>query len=81
MGQSSLPLASGGAHARTFERLGWTLLPRRGRGKHFLLTRPGFSFLVCLPDHPEVKRALLAKQIKNAGLTEVEYCAAFNKRH
>ena len=73
MGNKDLPLGSGSSHAKAFERAGWTLLPRRGRGKHFLLGLPGQREIISIPDHPEVKRALLAGLVKLAGLTNAEY--------
>jgi hypothetical protein len=33
---------------------------------------------VSIPDHPEVKRQLLAAQIRGAGLTVAEYLKAFH---
>ena len=77
MGQSELPLASGAKHAKCFERCGWTLEPRRGRGKHYILTKPGNPATLSIPDHVEVSRVLLAKQIVRAGLTIAEYLAKF----
>lgn len=78
MGQADLPLGSGKAHVKAFQRAGWELLPRRGRGSHFLLRRTGFRGRLSIPDHAEVKRALLAKQVKLAGLTEDEYSAYYD---
>lgn len=78
MGQSNLPLASGAAHARAFERLEWVLdHKRRGRGKHFLLTKPGMRPTLSIPDHHQVKRTIIAAQIKLAGVTEEKYLKAF----
>lgn len=48
-------------------------MPRRGNGKHFLLKKTGHRATISIPDHREVKRALLAKQIKVAGMTIEEY--------
>jgi predicted RNA binding protein YcfA (HicA-like mRNA interferase family) len=78
VGQRDLPLAGGSAHVKAFERAGWTCLKRRGNGKHFILTKPDQGHL-SIPDHKQVKRALLQKQIKLAGLTEAEYLAHFHK--
>lgn len=78
MGQADLPLASGDEHVKAFTRLGWKLQPKRGKGSHMVLTKAGMIPTLSIPAHREVKRALLAKQIKNAGVTEAEYLAAFN---
>lgn len=77
MGNKDLPLGSGSSHAKAFERAGWTLLPRRGRGKHLLLSHPDHREIISIPDHPEVKRALLAKLLKLAGLTSSEYAQLY----
>jgi predicted RNA binding protein YcfA (HicA-like mRNA interferase family) len=79
VGQRDLPLASGGAHVKAFERDGWVCGKRRGRGKHFILSKPGMGHL-SIPDHREVKRALLQKQIQLAGLSEERYCELFKGR-
>lgn len=76
MGQRELPLAAGSEHVKAFERAGWTCLKRRGNGKHFILTKDGKGHL-SIPDHKQVKRALLQKQIRRAGLTDAEYVAFF----
>ena len=78
MGQSNLPLASGDAHASAFERLGWIRdHKRRGRGKHLLLTKPGMRATLSIPDDREVKRTIIAAQIKLACVTEEQYLKAF----
>lgn len=77
MGQKNLPLASAAKHARAFERLGWKVDRAHN---HIVLTKPGIPFAPCLPDHDEVSRALLAKQLKGAGISEEEYVAAFKQK-
>lgn len=78
MGQSNLPLASGYAHAKAFDRLGWDLdKKRRGRGKHFRLTKAGNRATLTIPDHKEVKRTIIADLIKLTGETEEKYLRAF----
>lgn len=78
MGQDRLPIASGEQHARAFERCGWTRARRRG--SHIVLTKAGARATLSIPDHHEVKRAVLAKLIKSAELTENEYLAQFARR-
>lgn len=81
MGNADLPLAPGKEHVKAFQRAGWTLLDRRGRGKHFILKMPGHPHTISIPDHREpVKRALLAAQVKRAGMTIAEYVDHFANR-
>lgn len=74
MGQKNLPLAAGMDHAAAFERCGWTC---RRKGNHLILTKQGHPATLSIPNHREVKRALVQAQMKRAGLTEAEYLAAF----
>lgn len=79
MGLSNLPLASGAEHVKAFQRLEWVLdTKRRGRGTHFLLTKPGMRPTLSIPNHHQVKRAIIATQIKLAGITEEKYLTAFH---
>lgn len=80
MGNADLPVASAADHVKAFERAGWTVLARRGRGTHYLLKKSGIRHLLSIPDHREVKRTLLAKQIQNAGLTIEQYLQHFSDR-
>jgi hypothetical protein len=78
MGQSNLPLASGKEHVAAFARLGW--IPdqkRRGRGAHLLLTKPGVRATLSIPDVREVKRTIIAAQIRLACVSEAQYLKAF----
>jgi hypothetical protein len=78
LGQRDLPLASGAAHIKAFERAGWTCAKKRAKDAHFILSKIGEEFHLSIPAHKEVKRALLQKQIKRAGLTEQAYLELFN---
>jgi HicA toxin of bacterial toxin-antitoxin, len=77
VGQRDLPLASGSAHIKAFERAGWICAKRKAKDAHFILHKEGQRACLSIPDHKQVKRALLQKQIKLAGLTEAEYVALF----
>jgi hypothetical protein len=80
MGLSDLPLASGEKHAACFERLGWTRdTKRRGRGAHILLTKKGMRPTLSIPNHPEVKRTIIAKLIDLAEITQEQYLEKFRK--
>lgn len=77
MGQSDLPLASGAKHVKAFERCGWTCAKKKAKHAHFVLKKAGHPHAISIPDHDEVKRALLQKQLRRAGLTDAEYATAF----
>jgi predicted RNA binding protein YcfA (HicA-like mRNA interferase family) len=78
VGQKDLPLANGAAVVAALERLGWEMV-RRANGKHYLLTKPGHTNHISIPDHAEVKRALLAKALKAAGVSESDFFRAFKR--
>ena len=80
MGQSHLPLASGAQHVKAFERAGWTCAKALAKDKHFVLHRAGCEYHLSIPNHRQVKRALLQKQIRLAGLTDQEYRGHFDGR-
>ncbi len=52
---------------RSFERFGWSLT--RQRGSHMILTKPGSSVTLSIPDHEEIARGTLRSLISKAGLT------------
>jgi hypothetical protein len=57
---------------------------RETRGKrqfnHFVMTKPGDTAALSIPNHREVKRALLQKQVRLAGMTDAEYVEWFRRR-
>lgn len=80
MGLSDLPVAKATDHAKAFERRGWVRQPKRGKGSHIILTKPGFVPVISLPAHGDVKRALLMQAIKLAEMSVSEYLSAFRGR-
>jgi len=81
VGQADLPIANAEAHAKAFCRRGWEIQPRRGKGSHLILTKRGHPAVISLPaGHGTVKRGLLMRAIKDAGLSVEEYLKAFNNR-
>ncbi len=56
------------------------MLARKAKGAHFILTKEGHPHALSIPDHSEVKRTLLQKQIQRAGIPEQEYLALFHKK-
>lgn len=77
MGQKNLPVAGWEKHVKAFERLGWLKVRDN---PHVLLEKPGHPATLSIPRHDTVKRALLAGQLKVAGVSEGDYLDAFHKR-
>ena len=65
---------------KAFERAGWTCSNKLARDAHYVLHKDGHDFHLSIPNQGEVKRALLQKQIKNAGMTDQEYRGYFDGR-
>lgn len=80
MGQKNLPLTSGDEHVKAFERAGWTCAKKKAKDAHFILRKAGDRSVLSIPDHKEVKRTLLQKQMQRAGLTEQQYLDFFHDR-
>ena len=68
-----LPILSGTETVRNFERWGWNVV--RQRGSHIIMTKPGATVTLSVPNHPTVSRGTLRALIRNAGLTVAEFCA------
>jgi predicted RNA binding protein YcfA (HicA-like mRNA interferase family) len=75
LGHQNLPVARAREHIKAFARLGW--VESRQRGSHISLKKPGCRAVLTIPDHGNVKRPLLARMLKDAGITEDEYLNAF----
>ena len=59
---------------RAFGKRGWRLV--RQRGSHLILTKPGSSVTLSVPDHDEVARGTLRALIAKAGMSLDEFLAA-----
>ena len=66
-----LPPVSGREAVRAFERDGWRLV--RQRGSHLILEKPGAYYHLSIPNHREVSRKVLFRELKKAGLTRAEF--------
>ncbi len=66
---SHLPVLSGRDAVRAFERVGFRVLPGRGKGSHFVLHRADPPGILTIPDHRELGRGLLRALIRDAALT------------
>ena len=69
-----LPVLSGEATVRNFERFGWSVA--RQRGSHIVMTKPGEIATLSVPNHPTVAKGTLRSLIRSAGLTVSEFCDA-----
>jgi predicted RNA binding protein YcfA (HicA-like mRNA interferase family) len=72
-----LPVVSGRAARKAFERDGWVF--NRQRGSHMILTKPHLAVNLSIPDHRELDRGLLRGLIRDAGLSVDEFLALLNK--
>ncbi len=61
---------------QAFERLGWNVVPHRGKGSHIILTKPGHIATLSVPNHPQVARGTLRSLIAKAGITIEEFLQA-----
>lgn len=68
-----VPLLRPAGVVAAFERLGWTVVRRRG--SHIILTKAGNPATLSVPDHQHVARGTLRILIARAGLTVEEFLA------
>lgn len=66
MARLRLPAISGREAVRAFERDSWQLV--RQRGSHMVMSKPGVSAALSVPDQRELKRGTLRGLIRKAGL-------------
>lgn len=66
-----LPIVSGKQAVRAFQRAGW--LVTRRESSHTVLTMKGRMANLSIPDHREIDRGLLKRQINLSGLTVDEF--------
>ena len=72
-----LPVISGKEAVRAFLKAGW--LKSRRESSHVVLIKPGMPVNLSIPDHGELDRGLLRKQIRRAGLSVDEFLALLDK--
>ncbi|MCH8987591.1 MAG: type II toxin-antitoxin system HicA family toxin [Chloroflexi bacterium] len=73
MAASRLPVVSGRDAVRAFERDNWQLV--RQAGSHMIMTKPGVSVVLSIPDHRELKRGTLRGLVRKSGLSLQEFVA------
>ena len=66
-----LPVISGAEAIKAFHRAGWRAV--RQSGSHVVLTKEGEDATLSVPLHRELKRGLLRRLIRDAGLTVDEF--------
>lgn len=76
-GNKALPLLSGTEVVKTLRKLGWDRPPSRpGKGDHIILVKPGHRATLSIPNHKQVKRALLRGVLNDAGIAVEEFVEA-----
>ncbi len=57
------------------QRLGFELLPGRGKGSHMVLWRNDLGRPITVPDHKEVDRGTLKSILRSAGISPEQLIA------
>ena len=70
----ALPQLSGRDVVRVFESIGWQVA--RQKGSHIILTKPGHTATLSVPDHKEIAKGTLRSLIRAAELTVAEFLDA-----
>ena len=68
---AQLPVVSGRAARRAFEKAGWIF--NRQRSSHMILVKAGVAVNLSIPDYRELDRGLLRGLIRDAGMTVDEF--------
>ncbi len=68
---ASLPVVSGEAAIRVFERAGW--MRARQKGSHVSMVKSGINVNLSVPLHKELDKGTLRKLIRLAGLSVEEF--------
>jgi predicted RNA binding protein YcfA (HicA-like mRNA interferase family) len=64
-----LPVISGRDAVRAFGKVGFEVLPGRGKGSHIVMVRKDPPGILTIPDHRELKRGTLRSLIRSANLS------------
>jgi predicted RNA binding protein YcfA (HicA-like mRNA interferase family) len=68
-----LPVISGRQAVKAFSRIGFVVLPDRGKGSHVVMHREGWPAILTIPDHAELKKGTLRSLIRAAGITVEQF--------
>jgi len=71
---SSLPVISTREAVKAFGKVGFEVVPGRGKGSHVVMHKPGWPNILTIPDRRELRRGTLRSLIRDAGLTVEEFC-------
>lgn len=71
---AKLPVLIGREAARTFGAFGWQVV--RQASSHLILTKPGETVTLSVPDHNEVAKGTLRSLIRSAHLTVDDFVRA-----
>ena len=66
-----LKLVSGLEAVKNFQRAGWTVM--RQKGSHVMLTKPGYQWMLSIPQHDELGPGLLRKLLKQAEISVEDF--------
>ena len=69
---SKLPSISGEDAVKAFGRFGFDV--ERQRGSHVVLIKEGYPLHLSVPMHGAIKKGLLKSLIRDAGLTNDQFC-------
>jgi len=75
---SRLPAVSGATAVQAFERAGWNVA--RQRGSHVVLTKPGRSANLSIPQHRQLDPGTLRGLIHDAGMSVSEFTVLLKGR-
>jgi predicted RNA binding protein YcfA (HicA-like mRNA interferase family) len=75
MGLSDLPEASGKAHMKTFQKIGWVC---RREAEHIVMTHPNHDNPISIPNHKKVKKNTLKAILRGIKVTDAQYRAFFD---
>jgi predicted RNA binding protein YcfA (HicA-like mRNA interferase family) len=70
-----LPVLRSREVIRAFERAGYQVIPRRGKGSHTVMAHPEKLAILTIPDHDPVKRGTLRSLIRDAEMTVEQFQA------
>jgi len=68
-----LPVVSSKQAIRAFEKLGFRIVPGRGKGSHTFMTRDDPRANLTVPNQKEIKRGLLRGLIRAAGISADQF--------